>query len=486
MSDDMRKAAKDTGEKSDRPPDLRKAAQAVAKAEDAYARIRDDDDSKQADVFAASEVYRQAMIALRAALAAEPEAAPSDDGDGKLARLQSEIVRWRSANADPSSEFANTRDEIIRQRVPTLDAVLREIDRLMAEPAEPEPLPRRTIPPSAFAWSPDEAAQATETETFTDPAPPHIAIFIRDRDGHATMARFEQVEWSNATNCWAYTVRHPDNTVPHGVAYMRQESDPVCRGDHSWLFEPDGRGDVCGACGITGKDWKRRTEAACRARGEGGSGVSEPAPSEDEIEALERWGLAWNIGEIGPVLKRMPDGYWTPWHIADAIARRLREKRDAARKANSVHYRDRMAAIAEQKRLEQENDRLRQDRYDALDARTTEGMSAAEWQMRTGTAERQRKEAIARAEKAEKQRDALTWEVRSLEDTVRLRGIEREKAEARVGELGRAIRSLLRARGTCPEGYSTTALKDDAGYFAVDCDRGAIRVHALLAKAEGV
>ncbi len=53
---------------------------------------------------------------------------------------------------------------------------------------------------------------------------------------------------------------------------------------------------------------------------------------------------------------------------------------------------------AEVERLEAENDRLRQDRYDALDARTTCGMSAAEWQMRTGKAERERREARAESD----------------------------------------------------------------------------------------
>jgi len=45
-------------------------------------------------------------------------------------------------------------------------------------------------------------------------------------------------------------------------------------------------------------------------------------------------------------------------------------------------------------------ERVYQDRYDLLSAKTTEGMGAAEWQMRTATAER-------KAREAEAQRDEL-------------------------------------------------------------------------------
>lgn len=41
----------------------------------------------------------------------------------------------------------------------------------------------------------------------------------------------------------------------------------------------------------------------------------------------------------------------------------------------------------------EEQTRLRQERFDALNARTTEGLSAAEWQLRTGKAERERDQA---------------------------------------------------------------------------------------------
>lgn len=52
-------------------------------------------------------------------------------------------------------------------------------------------------------------------------------------------------------------------------------------------------------------------------------------------------------------------------------------------------------AVTERKRAEAEFDRFRQDRYDALNAQTTEGWSAAEWQLRTGKAERERDAAVA-------------------------------------------------------------------------------------------
>ena len=60
---------------------------------------------------------------------------------------------------------------------------------------------------------------------------------------------------------------------------------------------------------------------------------------------------------------------------------------DAAKRAEE--------AEAERDKLREEANRLRQDRFDALAARTTCGMSAAEWQMRTGKAERERREAQA-------------------------------------------------------------------------------------------
>ena len=54
---------------------------------------------------------------------------------------------------------------------------------------------------------------------------------------------------------------------------------------------------------------------------------------------------------------------------------------------------------AEKEDLEARHDQMYQDRFDALNARTTEGMSAAEWQLRTGKAERERGEAMERLAK---------------------------------------------------------------------------------------
>lgn len=53
------------------------------------------------------------------------------------------------------------------------------------------------------------------------------------------------------------------------------------------------------------------------------------------------------------------------------------------------------ALLSEVRRLEEQNERLRRDRYDLLNATTAEGWSAAEWQMRTATAERRARDAEA-------------------------------------------------------------------------------------------
>lgn len=57
--------------------------------------------------------------------------------------------------------------------------------------------------------------------------------------------------------------------------------------------------------------------------------------------------------------------------------------------------RELLALREEVEKLERDRNRLRQERFDALDARTTCNMSAAEWQIRTGRAERERREALA-------------------------------------------------------------------------------------------
>ena len=72
-------------------------------------------------------------------------------------------------------------------------------------------------------------------------------------------------------------------------------------------------------------------------------------------------------------------------------------------------------AEAEAERAWHAHREMWQDRYDALDARTTEGMSAAEWQLRTGKAERRAREAEAalaqaQAERDEAQQQVAVWE----------------------------------------------------------------------------
>lgn len=69
---------------------------------------------------------------------------------------------------------------------------------------------------------------------------------------------------------------------------------------------------------------------------------------------------------------------------ATSTAMRLKERREV-----EAMFTAQGARVAV---LEAENARLRQERHDALSAKTTEGLSAAEWQLRTGTAERERDE----------------------------------------------------------------------------------------------
>jgi len=76
------------------------------------------------------------------------------------------------------------------------------------------------------------------------------------------------------------------------------------------------------------------------------------------------------------------------------LVRRIEDHDAALRLALETATRERDEAT-------KEFDRLRQDRYDALNAKTTEGWSAAEWQLRTGKAERERDATVARLKKAE-------------------------------------------------------------------------------------
>jgi hypothetical protein len=42
-----------------------------------------------------------------------------------------------------------------------------------------------------------------------------------------------------------------------------------------------------------------------------------PSPTERPAHsALERYGVTWNGSPLKPLLTRMADGYWTPWHVA--------------------------------------------------------------------------------------------------------------------------------------------------------------------------
>jgi hypothetical protein len=42
------------------------------------------------------------------------------------------------------------------------------------------------------------------------------------------------------------------------------------------------------------------------------------SPRPPEGEGLPRYGLRWN-GPTSPITVPMPDGYWTPWHLADQL-----------------------------------------------------------------------------------------------------------------------------------------------------------------------
>ena len=54
-------------------------------------------------------------------------------------------------------------------------------------------------------------------------------------------------------------------------------------------------------------------------------------PTFKDLAGLERWGIEWD-GPDKPVAAPMHDGYWTPWHIADAELTRLRAENEALQK----------------------------------------------------------------------------------------------------------------------------------------------------------
>jgi len=94
----------------------------------------------------------------------------------------------------------------------------------------------------------------------------------------------------------------------------------------------------------TGADWMRPGETEANAdfiaaanpaavlallaeidRLEGARPDAPPRPPEGE--GLPRYGLRWN-GPTSPITVPMPDGYWTPWHLAD----QLKAENEALRK----------------------------------------------------------------------------------------------------------------------------------------------------------
>lgn len=48
-----------------------------------------------------------------------------------------------------------------------------------------------------------------------------------------------------------------------------------------------------------------------------------------EPVALQRWGVKWK-GQTEPFMEQMPDGYWTPWHIANEALQRATPADDEA------------------------------------------------------------------------------------------------------------------------------------------------------------
>ena len=96
--------------------------------------------------------------------------------------------------------------------------------------------------------------------------------------------------------------------------------------------------------------------------------------------------------------------YYAAFGELEATKQQLAEALDAHAKTK-----------AECERAWKRHDEMYRERYDALSAKTTEGMSAAEWQLRTGKAERERnqlREELAHARREiEELRKALeaTW-----------------------------------------------------------------------------
>jgi hypothetical protein len=69
-------------------------------------------------------------------------------------------------------------------------------------------------------------------------------------------------------------------------------------------------------------------------------------PAQEPVQ-LQRFGVKWK-GQTEPFMEQMPDGYWTPWHIADA-ALRAAPPADTARQDRilSLIYGLRVAALVD-------------------------------------------------------------------------------------------------------------------------------------------
>jgi hypothetical protein len=117
--------------------------------------------------------------------------------------------------------------------------------------------------------------------------------------------------------------------------------------------------------------------------------------------------------------------------------------------------------IREVKQLQRELDRVRQERSDALNVKSKEGLLSSEWIARTGKAERERDEARKTASEAKERAFTI------LHD-----GIVRDKGEASLMEHDAKVRDEARKtalREAANEGESLTSgdSRYDAGVAAV-------------------
>lgn len=78
--------------------------------------------------------------------------------------------------------------------------------------------------------------------------------------------------------------------------------------------------------------------------------VPELPPRPPEGEGMPRYGLRWN-GPSQPVSVPMADGYWTPWHLAEAERDTLRQQLEAITDISSSYLRELEAANAHRDKL---------------------------------------------------------------------------------------------------------------------------------------